>query len=110
MAEPYRTELETMTEGLRYRIDNEVIIESRHFFSGAALYVNNQVCALYGPLGLGLKLPKETRERINNDYRFYPDGPIKGKYSAVSQSISGNEPALESLLIESIIFVSKLSN
>src|SRR5437773_10205178 len=54
---------------LRLNIEKEVdyLIEVRHLFTGAALYVNNVTCASWSPVGLAFKLPgKEVASLIRS--------------------------------------------
>ena len=42
-------------------------LECKHFFSGAALYVDNSICITLSPVGLALKLPVPTLNKLFND-------------------------------------------
>lgn len=61
MAEPYLENMMQMIASLNLDIQDEVQLECKHFFSGAALYANGKICASLTPVGFGLKLPASAR-------------------------------------------------
>lgn len=53
------------TDSMAYEII--LRMEVKHFFSGAALYVNATICASWSPVGLAFKLPdREVASLISN--------------------------------------------
>ena len=110
MAEPFLAALSAKITALDLPTADEVQLESRHFFSGAALYANGRICASLTPAGFGLKLPVKVRERLINDgdgheLRYFENAPIKKDYVALSKSISEDPRALRSLVELSIAYV-----
>ena len=110
MAEPYFEMLSGKIVSLGLRDSDEIVLECRHFFSGAALYANGRVCASLTPAGFGLKLPAEIRNRLIEDgdgeeLRYFEKAPVKKAYVALSQSVVDDPERLKSLLRESIDFV-----
>ena len=86
MAKEYYEKL----SGLLKEIDikNEITkqIEVKHFFSGAALYVNKTICASWTPVGLAFKLPQQEVDKLINSgkaipLKYYPKGYIKRGYA-----------------------------
>ena len=80
-----------------------VTLETKHFFSGAALYANGKICATLGPAGFAVKLPEESRRTLIDDgngkeFRFFEKGPIKREYVALSDTIVQDEQALRKLI------------
>ena len=86
------------------------MLETKHFFNGAALYVNGKICATLSPAGFALKLPAEVRSRLidegkGQEYRFFPKGPIKREYVALSDSILQDEEMLREIIYLSTSYV-----
>ncbi len=110
MAEPYLERLSKLVSLLRPPWAGEVTLEARHFFSGAALYANGKICASLSPAGLAIKVPAETRRRLIRQgegvaFRFFPQGPIKREYVALSDEIVQDEKALGELVVLSVNYV-----
>lgn len=113
MAEPYLKRLSQLVSRLELPRAREITLESRHFFSGAALYANGKICASLSPMGLAVKLPADMREDLiaegkGNEFRFFASGPIKREYVALSEFILQDDEALKELLNSSIDFVTGL--
>lgn len=109
MAKPYLQNLSQMVRGLDLPFPG-VTLENKHFFSGAALYADGNICATLSPAGFALKLPEDTRQKLiessqGSEFRFFPTGPIKHAYVALSESLLQDEEALRELLRESIAYV-----
>ncbi len=103
MAEPYLNDLSRMVERLKPIPLENVTLETKHFFSGAALYANGKICASLGPVGFAVKLPEESRKSLIDDgngkeFRFFEKGPIKREYAVLSDAIVQDEKALRKLI------------
>ena len=110
MAEPYLQQLSQIVDRLDLSQIDEVTIEIRHFFSGAALYANGKICGLYSPTGLALKLPANQRLILINDnkggeFHFFANGPVKREYVLLSESIIADEQALQELILACFSYV-----
>ncbi|MDA1080284.1 MAG: TfoX/Sxy family protein [Gemmatimonadetes bacterium] len=84
--------------------------ECKHFFSGAALYVNGMICASLTPAGFAVKLPDEERAallkaRRARRLRYFRNGPVKKEYVVLSRAIVENPIALKRWLTMSIDYV-----
>lgn len=86
MAKVYFEKLSTLLEKLH--IENEITkqMEVKHFFSGAALYVNKTICASWSPAGLAFKLEEqEANKLIKNGkaipLKYFPKGHVKKGYT-----------------------------
>jgi TfoX/Sxy family transcriptional regulator of competence genes len=115
VAEPYRERLSQMVGRLEMPQASGVTLESKHFFSGAALYANGKICASLSPAGLAIKLPAELRRRLieqsqGGEFRFFVKGPIKREYVALSESITQDEEMLRELIGTSVNYVLDLSD
>ena len=102
MARPYLEKLTALTGGLG--LPGAVVC--KHFFSGAAAYVNGQIFMSLSPAGLALKLPEEQRsalmERGGKPLRYFPKAPIKRGYVVLSAPMVADLPGL-GLLVEQAI-------
>jgi len=86
MAKEYYEKLSNLLN--ETNIENEISlpIEVKHFFSGAALYVNNKIRVSWSPVGLAFKLPElEVEKLIKNGkarpLKYFPDGHVKKGYA-----------------------------
>jgi TfoX/Sxy family transcriptional regulator of competence genes len=107
MAEPYRTNLRQLIETLDLPASAGFNLEVKHFFNGAALYASGSVCLLYNRSGLALKLEAELADRLirkgeGKPFRFFPNGPVKRHYVALSSPLVDDQHALRKLLIVGI--------
>ena len=103
MAEPYLERLSQIITRLEPVSDENLTLETKHFFNGAALYVNGKICATLSPAGFALKLPSEVRSTLidegkGQEFRFFPKGPIKREYVALSDSILQDEDMLREIV------------
>ena len=115
MAKPYLEILSQMIEGLEPRKIRGVTIEYKHFFSGAALYANGKICASLSPAGFALKLSEDQRQGLisagkGEEFRFFPNGPIKRDYVTLSESVTQDKKVLHELVDESFRYVVHLPN
>ena len=85
MAKEYFAKLSKLITQLDLKTENPNI-EIKHFFSGAAIYVNGKIRISLSPVGLALKLPdEEVKELIKSDrashLKYFPEGNIKKGYA-----------------------------
>ena len=86
MAKVYLAKLTELLEVLKIKGDPNMVLEIRHLFSGAALYVNGVVCASWSPVGLAFKLPEKEVEKLISSgkaipLKYFPKGHIKKGYA-----------------------------
>ena len=86
MAKKYFEKLTSLVSELN--INNEVSskIEIKHFFSGAALYANESICASWSPSGLAFKLPENKVRKLIKEgkaipLKYFPKGHVKKGYA-----------------------------
>ncbi|MBI3709284.1 MAG: TfoX/Sxy family protein [Proteobacteria bacterium] len=83
-------------------------VECKHFFSGAAAYANGCIFMTLTTVGLAVKLPKDSRDRLiqrgAKPLRYFPQGPIKKDYVVVPRRLAEDGDALATLIKESIAF------
>lgn len=87
-----------------------VDFEFKHFFSGAALYVNGKISMTLTPVGLALKLPEQIRKSLIKDksaktLRYFPKAPIKKDYVILLKKVMDDKAALEDLIKNCINYV-----
>lgn len=86
MAKLYLEKLSSLIEKNDMQSGVSIQVEVKHFFSGAALYVNNVICASWSPVGLAFKLPemeveKLLRKGMAKELRYFPKGHVKKGYA-----------------------------
>ncbi len=82
MAKEYVDKLSAFIEKVTSDYSENINLECKHFFSGAALYADDRICISLTPVGLAMKLPEDTKERLLKNkkvvpLRYFPNGPIK---------------------------------
>ena len=110
MAEPYLKMLSQKIEELNLPSSDQDLLECKHFFSGAALYADGKIIGSLTPVGFGLKLPADVRERLikkgdGTELRYFEKAPVKRKYVLLSESVVDDPRALKELLDLSIRYV-----
>jgi len=103
MAKPYLEHLSRIVERLEPIPLENVMLETKHFFSGAALYANGKICASLSPGGFAVKLPEEVRQNLIHEgnaeeFRFFESGPIKREYVVLVDAIVQDDEALRKLI------------
>ncbi len=81
MAQPYLDQLRELVSA----IDGRQSLVCKHFFSGAALYVERSICVSLTSKGLAFKLPKSRCEDLFRQgkaipLRYFDHSPIKKDY------------------------------
>lgn len=86
MAKVYLEKLSQLISDLD--IDDEVSaeLEVKHFFSGAALYVNKVICVSWSPGGLAFKLPESEVNNLLSSgkakpLKYFEKGHVKEGYA-----------------------------
>ena len=85
MAPPYFDSLTARLRECNPPKPRGVVVECKHFFSGAALYVERSICVSLTPKGLAFKLPKSRCEDLFRQgkaipLRYFDHSPIKKGY------------------------------
>ena len=107
MARVYFDKLSQLISDLE--IENEVSakLEIKHFFSGAALYVNNIICASWSPGGLAFKLSEPEVNRLLSSrkakpLRYFEKGHIKVGYAMFEKPESSRESRWKRYFLKAI--------
>ena len=111
MAEPYLGRLSDLVSELSLGEEAPFDLECRHFFGGAALYIDGAICGSLTPVGLALKLPTTSREAMLKDGRGHPlryfnGGKVKKEYVVLSASVVADSIELRDLFQASFHYVS----
>ena len=95
--------IETATAGC----NKNTSLECKHFFSGAALYVDERICISLTPVGLAIKLPEATKDKLLKNktavpLKYFPKGPIKKDYVLFPDGIENGRKALHKYVKEGV--------
>jgi len=86
MAKEYFEKLSSLIHELNIEDQIDLPIEVKHFFSGAALYVDGKMCASWSPGGLAFKLSEDDVSQLIDKgkakpLKYFPKGNIKKGYA-----------------------------
>ena len=102
MAQPY---LEILVK-LVGNLENPSQVACRHFFSGAAAFVNGHMFMSLSPAGLALKLPQDLRAMLfaqgATPLRSFPKAPIKRGYAVLPDHMIADRSGLDRLMQQAI--------
>ena len=89
-------------------LERSATIECKHFFSGAAAYVDGRIFMTLSTVGLALKLRTSDRAALLDQgaapLRYFPGAPIKKEYVVIPDSIRWNDIALRPWINASVEF------
>lgn len=109
MAEPYLTRLNELIGRLVLEADLVAAVRSRHFFSGAAAYIDGKIFMTLTPVGLALKLPQaDCSSRFADGAKplqHFPNAPIKKNYVILSKTQISNRDKFTRWVLAGITFV-----
>ena len=110
MAKEYLEKLSAFIEEATSDYAESIDLECKHFFSGAALYAEERICISLTPVGLAIKLPEETRDRLLKTkkavpLRYFSGGPIKKDYVLFPGGAKNGKKTLHKYVNESIKYV-----
>ncbi len=110
MAKLYLDRIKDLISPLTDGKIKSVEFEFKHFFSGAALYVNGKISMTLTPVGFALKLPEQIRNSLIKDgsaktLRYFPKAPIKKEYLILLEEVMADKAALEELVEVCINYV-----
>ena len=86
IAKEHFEKLTSLIKALELEDEITLPVEVKHFFSGAAVYVDGVLCASCSPVGLAFKLPdREVTQLISKGQakplQYFPEGHIKKGYA-----------------------------
>ena len=112
MVKEYLERLSKLIEQVAPSQSSYVKLEVKHFFSGAAIYVNEKIFMTLTPVGLAIKLPEKNREKLLKErkaknLRYFPKAPIKKDYVILQKAMSNDLKSLRYYIKMSIEHVTK---
>jgi TfoX/Sxy family transcriptional regulator of competence genes len=107
MATTYLKLLSRLVADLKIGEQVDLELEVKHFFSGAALYANNSICASWSPVGLAFKLPENEVTRLiasgnARPLRYFAKGPVKKDYALFEDPESSEKPLWENYFLQAV--------
>ena len=110
MAKEYLEKLSAFIEKATSDFPENINLECKHFFSGAALYADERICMTLTPVGLAIKLQEETKDNLLKNkkaipLRYFSKSPIKKGYVLFPDGIAKGDKALHKYVKESIEYV-----
>jgi len=110
MAKVYLTTLSAFIKKACDGCFENIPLECKHFFSGAALYADERICVSLTPAGLAMKLPEKTKLALFKNHQaiplqYFPQGPIKKDYALFPDGVTGSSQVLHKYVKESIAHV-----
>lgn len=110
MAKKYLQQLTALISKLASEKFKGVKLECKHFFSGAAVYANGNICMSLTPVGFAIKLPEKSRiilmkEKGAKYLRYFPKGPIKKDYVILPKAMLKDTKMLYHWIKASIDYV-----
>ena len=92
MAQEYLERLTALMREATSGRFKDINLEYKHFFSGAALYANRQICISLTPVGFAIKLPEQSRTALRKQkgtrpLRYFAEGPIKKDYVVLPKTM-----------------------
>ena len=107
MAEPYLTELRAIVGGAGLRSADAIYC--KHFFSGAAAYVDGDIFMTLTPIGLALKLPQDDCDTLFNQgaksVQYFPKAPVKKEYALLPSQLIEDKGVLSDWISRSIEYI-----
>ena len=86
MTKEYFVKLTNLIVEQNIEVEITLPMEVKHFFSGAALYVNGIICVSWSPVGLASKLLEEDVTKLIKSghakpLKYFPKGHVKKGYA-----------------------------
>jgi len=104
MAEPYLTDLQIILGRAEFDA-----ITCKHFFSGAAAYVEGRIFMSLSPVGLALKLPEHDLQALFGQgakpLQYFPKAPVKKDYVVLPPHMVDDISVLSDWIGRGIAFV-----
>ena len=107
MAKVYFEKLSQLISDLDIAGEIDSELETKHFFSGAALYANANICASWSAGGLAFKLPEtEVKKLLSSGkaipLRYFEKGHIKEGYAMFENPESSKKSRWKSCFLKAI--------
>jgi len=100
-----------LLDELALELGEDVDLQVKPFFGGAAAYANGQICLSLTKVGFAVKLPQADRQVLLNKgaqpLRYFPNAPIKKQYVILPASIMNDPDSLRKWVERCISYVSE---
>ena len=109
MATQYVEKLNALLDALKPTLPRGKSIDIKHFFGGAAAYIDGRIFMSLTKVGLALKLPEEDRVRLLRSkrakkMRYFPKAPVKKQYALFPASFVNDRGAAKAWIETSVAF------
>ena len=110
MAKEYLEKLTNIIDQITTKKFNNIGLEIKHFFSGAAVYAKGNICISLTPSGFAIKLPEKLRNELMKKrevkpLRYFSKGHIKKEYVVLPKRIVNDRKLLRQLIKKSFEYV-----
>ncbi len=109
MAEPHLSKLQSIIEQSSAQCNLMKAVSCKHFFGGAAAYIDDQIFMSLSPVGLALKLPEadctKLFEKGGTDLRYFPKSPVKKGYVVLPSCLIEDSNVLIDWILRSMKYV-----
>ena len=107
MAKLYFEKLSQLISDLDIETEVSGKLETKHFFSGAALYANKVICVSWSPGGLAFKLPESEVDRLLRSgkakpLKYFEKGRIKEGYAMFENPESSKRARWKSYFLKAV--------
>jgi TfoX N-terminal domain len=106
MAEPYYSTLQQLAKTNKILKSRAANLSCKHFFSGAAAYIENHIFLSISPVGLALKLSDKDCAALFElggvPLRYFPKAPLKKGYVVMPMEIVEDDEELNGWIARSI--------
>ena len=107
MASRYLTELENLLSLAHPELAAVHRLEYKNLFGAVAGYVNGHIFISCGKVGVALRLPPDTLQRLFEEadverLRYFPKGHIKKQYAVLPKRIIKNRSRFRKLVDDSV--------
>ena len=111
MAKDHLSDLRSLVSRLSERVDGINVVECKHFFGGAAAYVDGHIFMTLTSVGLALKLPEHDRAALMaigaKPLRYFPKAPIKKEYVILPNRVVKDDGVMPPLVRKSMSFATR---
>ena len=109
MAKEYLEKLKSIIDQITTK-NVDIGLEIKHFFSGAAVYANGNICISLTPIGFAIKLPEKLRNELMKErgvkpLRYFSKGHVKKEYVILPNRIVDDKKLLRKLIKKSFEYV-----
>jgi TfoX/Sxy family transcriptional regulator of competence genes len=110
MAKLYFEKLSQLVSDLDLNAEVNTDLEIKHFFSGAALYVDKKLCASWSPGGLAFKLSSTEADKLISSGRaeplkYFEKGHVKKGYALFKDPESSKKNRWKNYFLKAIVQV-----